>query len=178
MIKKAGKILAASVIVLLAAGCFPSKNKASEKVFNNGDSWIPPEFTPQKALLLVQLLDEDVPNSGWRAKYKKWNNEMREYMKEKYPYKYEFVTADEIEHKGIKYSDYQKYPFGLMIDNGKLTYYDGAAGGTYRNKNTVGVFDYYFIDRSTGKKYPLTKKYSSNPVMTFMPVINTILEKR
>ena len=158
-------------------GCFPSKNQASEKVFSNGDNWIPPDFNPRKTVLLIQLLDENVVNQGWRVKLKKWNKEMKEYMQEKYPYKYEFSTSDDIEYKGKKYSDYQKYPFGLMINKGSLTYTGGAAGTGPNNSNTGQVYDFYFMDRASGKKYPLTKKASSNPVMTFMPVINTILER-
>lgn len=153
-------------------GCFPSKNKATEKVFNNGDSWILQNFTPQKTVLLIQLLNEDVVNSGWKKKYIKWNNDMREYMQGKYPYKYEFVSTEEIEYKGKKYSDYAKYPYGLLISTGSISY-EGVTG-----RDTKGVYDFYFIERATGKKYPVTKKYSSDPVMTFMPVINTILEKK
>jgi hypothetical protein len=171
-------LIASAMLVFICQGCFPSKNKASEKVFNNGDSWIPPDFNPQKSVLLVQLLNEDVANSGWRTKFQKWNNEMKEYMQEKYPHKYEFVSADDIQYKGKKYSDYQKYPYGLMISDGSVTYYGGAAGTGPDNKNTRAAYDYYFLDRATGKKYPLTKKYSTNPVLTFMPVINTILAGR
>ena len=173
------KIIVAIAALLFVQGCFPSKKKATEKVFNNGDNWIPPDFNPQKVVLLVQLLDEEVKNEGWRMKHKKWNEEMRQYMKDKYPFKYEFTEADAIEYRGTRYSDYAKYPFGLLINNGSVRY-EGVAGKQVGDKfyNTSAVYDYYFIDRSTGKKYPLTKKYSSNPVMTFMPVINTILEKK
>ncbi|MDZ4792824.1 MAG: hypothetical protein SGI83_00965 [Bacteroidota bacterium] len=176
--RKFWKILFTVSVLFAVQGCFPSKKKASEKVFTNSDNWLPADFKPQKTVFLVQLINEDVVNSGWRAKYKKWNNEMREYMQEKYPYKYEFVSVEDIEYKGKKYSDYQKYPFGLMISNGSYTYQGGAAGSGPNNSNTIDVYDFYFFDRASGKKYPVTKKFSSNPVMTFMPVINTILEKK
>lgn len=176
MIYKTVSVLIVGVMLaFISQGCFPSKQKASQKVFSNGESWIPSGFEPRNTVLLVQLLNEDVANSGWRMKFQKWNNEMKEYMQEKYPYKYEFVSADEIEYKGKKFSDYQKYPYGLMISDGTVTYYGGAAGTGPQNKNTQAVFDYYFLNRATGEKYPRTKKHSSNPVMTFMPVINTIL---
>jgi hypothetical protein len=175
MIKNLTKVVTTLLFVFLVTGCFPSKNKASEKEFKNGDVWIPPGFSVKNGVLLVQLLNEDVVNSGWRTKFKKWNNEMREYMQQNYPHKYEFVSTDDIEYKGKKYSDYQKYPYGLLISNGSYTYTGGAAGSGPNNSNTKTVYDYYFIERATGKKYPVTKKYSSNPVMTFMPVINTIL---
>lgn len=176
--RKYWKVILAVTVVLLVQGCFPSKKKAAEKVFTNDDKWLPADFQPRKTVLLVQLINEDVVNSGWKAKYKKWNNEMREYMQEKYPYKYEFVSADDIEYKGKKYSDYQKYHFGLMISKGDYTYSGAAAGSGPNNTNTKDVYDFYFIDRASGKKYPVTKKFSSNPVMTFKPVINTILEKK
>lgn len=177
MNKKILLILIIPVAVSLG-GCFVSKAKASRTVFKNGKNWIPADFNPQKTVLLVQLINEDVVNQGWQMKYKKWNQQMRDYMQEKYPYKYEFASADEIEYKGKKYSDYQKYPYGLMIKDGSYTYSGGAAGSGANNTNTADVYDYYFIERATGKKYPVTKKYSKNAVITFMPVINTILKEK
>jgi hypothetical protein len=168
----------AAFILFAGQGCFTSKKKASNQVFKNGDSWIPKDFKPQKTVLLLELINEDVKNDGWRVKYRKMNNEMRKFMEEKYPYKYEFTSEDDIIYKGQKYSDYQKYPFGLMIKRGSVTYTGGAAGSGPNNSNSAMTFDFYFLDRANGKKYPVTKKYSSNPIMTFMPVINTILERQ
>lgn len=176
--RKCWNFLLVVTVFSLVQGCFPTKNKASKKVYKNGDQWIPATFKPQKTVLLIQLLDENVRNDGWRMKFKKWNNEMRTYMQEKYPYKYEFATADEIESKGKKYSDYQKYPFGLLINEGSADF-QGVAGGTGPDHTySKGTYDYFFIDRSSGKKYPGVKKPSTSAVMAFMPVINTLLEGR
>jgi hypothetical protein len=169
-------IILAAVLLLSLDSCFPSKKKFAQKTFDNSDKWLPSTFKPQKAVLLVQLFNEDVVNYGWKKKFEKWNTEMRDFMQEKYPFKYEFASEDDIVYKGKKYADTKKYPFGLMINVGVNHYTGGAAGSGPNNANSVQVFDYYFINRETGEKHPVTKKYSSNPLMTFMPVINTILD--
>lgn len=171
--------LCIAIIFFVVPGCFPSKKQAADKEFKNGDSWIPPGFRPQNSILLIQLLDVDAAPKSWQDKLNKWNQEMQDYMKEKYPYPYEFVNEDQIENPAKKFSDHSKYGFGLLISKGSQRY-EGVAGKQVGDKfyNTATVYDFYFIDRATGKKYPLTKKYSSNPVMTFMPVINTILAKK
>jgi hypothetical protein len=175
--KKSSYLIILIGIVLTVQSCLPSKKKAENTVFKNGNAWIPADFQPKKTVLLVQLLDENSVAASWRKKFRQWNEEMEAYMQEKYPYKYEFVTADQIEGSPQKYSDKTKYAFGLLVSNGTISY-QGVGSSSPGNNTTKAVYDYYFIDRATGKKYPPTKKYSSNPLITFMPVVNTILDGR
>ena len=110
---------------------------------------------------------------------------MEEYMATKYPYEYEFASKSEIEMKGGKYSDLKRYKFAIVYSSERTVmprsggYSTGGSGQFVGAPGLVGVtgFDFNFIDRETGRRYPPTKRASSYPMMTFRPVINTIVER-
>jgi hypothetical protein len=134
----------------------------SNHVFKNEEKWLPENFNPANTVLLIQQFEVDEKKSGKR------NDKIRSYLEEKYTYQYAMAETDDIVYKGGKYADKVKYPYALMY---KHFYKSTGQGGSY------SVYDFYFLERATGTEYPLTSKSSSDPIMTFKPVINTILEK-
>lgn len=132
--------------------------------FSNGQKWIPENFEPSKTVLLVEKLDVS----------ERQTKKMEDYMSEKYPYKYEFVSLSTIKTTTGKYADTKLYKYALVISSHLTTYThtDGSASAM----RTTG-YDFNFYDRSNDKEYPSTTKSSGYPIMTFEPVINTIVKK-
>jgi hypothetical protein len=135
--------------------CSPSTH-----TFGNSDKWLPKDFDPKKGVLLVEKI-------SWP---KKQQRKMEEFMAKSYPYKYEFITLDEIKNPGGKFQDLDKYKFVLINSTALLQRMDIS-------KPAVTMVDFNFYDRTSKTNYPKTGKGSSLASMTFMPVINTVLEK-
>lgn len=152
-----------SLLTLLAFFVLAIASKPSKMVFKNADQWIPGDFNPHNTVLLVQIFDVS----------DKAQKNMETYMAEKYPYKYEFASLQTIKSKDGKYSDTKLYKYALMVTSHTINTRDqtGRSGPSY-----VG-FDYNFYDRESGKNYPVTGKGSSYAIMTFKPVINSIVKK-
>ena len=150
------KLFFSTILFCIASSC------QAQHTFNNGDKWIPQNFNPSTGSLLVMKLEEGDKKEGKR------NEQMEEYLKEKYTYQFAFATKDEIENSKGAYADVKKFPFALMV---KHFYESHPPYGLY------SVYDFYFVDRATNTEFPLTKKTTSNPVLLFKPVINTILER-
>ncbi|MEO6540046.1 MAG: hypothetical protein ABIN74_03600 [Ferruginibacter sp.] len=134
----------------------------SNHVFKNVEKWLPENFNPANSTLLIQQFEPEEP------KAEKRNEKISSYMQEKYTYQYALAQTDDIVYKGGKYADKVKYPYALMY---RHLYKSAGQGGSYSS------YDFYFLERTTGIEYPLTSKSSSDPIMTFKPVINTIMEK-
>jgi len=132
--------------------------------FNNGNTWIPENFDPSKTILLVEKFDVS----------EKQAQKMEDYMAEKYPYKYEFVPLATIKTPAGKYADTKLYKYALVISSHLSKYVH--TDGTPSAMRTTG-FDFNFYDRNNDKEYPATAKASGYPIMTFQPVINTIVKK-
>ena len=148
----------------------------SKMTFGNSKNWIPENFNPQKTILLVQKFDASA----------KIQEQMEEYMSTTYPYKYEFATNIQIANKIGKYADTKLYKYALMTFNRKdvvnYRYVDAnnirAGGPMNRNDpTTYKSVDFNFYDRDGDKNYPSTQRPSSSVMMTFKPVINTIVKK-
>ncbi len=140
---------------ILFAGCFD----ASKMTFGNGAKWIPADFEPSKTILLVEQFEY-----GGVKTLKK----MESYMAEKYPYKYEIVPLDIIKNREGKYANTKLYRYALVTTSHK---------SEKPGQPTVTGFDYNFYDRDLNKNYPATNKPSGFAIMTFEPVINTIVKK-
>lgn len=152
-----------SAFTLLAFLIMAIASKPSKMTFGNTDQWIPNDFNPRNTVLLVQIFDVS----------EKAQKDMEKYIAEKYPYKYEFATLSAIKDKEGKYADSKLYKYALMVTSHRINTRDqtGRSGPSY-----VG-FDYNFYDRESGKNYPVTGKGSSYAIMTFKPVINSIVKK-
>ena len=99
-------------------------------------------------------------------------------MEEKYPYKYEFVTTEELIDKTGKCSNKKLYRFILNNSSGTLTY-SSDLNEKYGGRHNVyaATNDFYFMDTEAGKIYPETKMAASYPYQSFKNVINVILKK-
>jgi hypothetical protein len=143
---------------LLVGGC-----NSSKMTFGNGDKWIPADFVPAKTVLLVEKYTLS----------NKVEEKIEAYMNENYPYKYEFVGLDDIKNRsGGKYANTKLYKYALVIYATRSTY-------TYTDRSTVVTagYDYYFYDREISKNYRETGKASTWILVTFKPIINTIVKK-
>ncbi len=151
-----------SFLLLIISSCYVPKI-----VINDGEKWIPKNFNPKIDMLVI----ESSPSKTQTRK-------MQKYMEEKYPYKYEFVTTEELGDKKGKCSDKKLYRFILNNASGTLTYASDLyekAGGTH--KVYAATNDFYFSDRDANKMYPETKMAASYPYQSFKNVINVILKK-
>jgi len=90
-------------------------------------------------------------------------------MEKKYPYRFEFASNLDIMERGGKYTDSKLYRFGVVGQSYTLH-------SMYMNRPDVGVEDFYFYNRSNGKSYPVTHKGSYSKIVTFKPIINTIVK--
>jgi hypothetical protein len=158
MTRKLFRLKCIIVFTILFCGCNTSK-----MTFSNGDKWIPADYNPNTTVLLVQTF-------GVSAKAQE---KIENYMAETYPYKYEFVGLKTINEKSGKYADIKKYKFAIVYSSHTTTSRDIQTG---KSGPTVTGFDYNFIDRETGKEYPPTKKSASYAIMTFKPMINTLVK--
>jgi len=139
--------IAIFLFLFLSIACYPSK-----KTYSNGEKWIPEDFNPAKHTLLIQKYKS---NEKQQAK-------MEQYMQQKYPYKYEFVSMETIiDREGI-YADTDIYNYGLRIIS---------------QNTTSSAFDFYFYDRATDFKYPASNLTSFYIFNSFQAVIKTILKK-
>lgn len=154
-------VLTIAVFFFIALASNPSK-----KVFKNSEKWIPDDFVPSKTILLVEKFSVS----------EKAEQQMEDYMSEKYPFKYEFVSLSTIKNREGKYADTKLYKYALVITSHSSTM-TKAEGASTSGGLTVTGFDFNFYDRSIDKNYPPTKKASSYAIMTFKPVINTIIKK-
>lgn len=160
--KKIGSYLLCMLLYLSINGCSALGAKIS---FGNSAKWLPAKFRPAKTILLVEVFGKP------KKKVSKVNKAMAKYLDEKYPYKYEIVSAEDIKDLNGKYSDLSVYPFALVwskhywsmrMANGM---HDGGHG-----------YDLNFVERGTGKEYPKTGKGCTNPLLLFKPVVNTIVK--
>ncbi len=98
-------------------------------------AWLPPDFEPKTGVLLIQRVT-------WP---KRQQRKIEEFMKEKYPYSYEFIDATDI-NGNPKYADKSIYHFVLVYN------YDTHIM-TSANNLPVTMFDFSFLDRQGDKKY-------------------------
>ncbi len=140
------------MFTILFCGCNTSK-----MTFSNGDKWIPADYDPYTTVLLVETFEVSA-----RAQKK-----IENYMALTYPYKYEFVRLKTINEKSGEYADIKKYKFAIVYSSQTTVKISGP---------TFTSFDYNFIDREKGNEYPPTKKASGYAIMTFKPMINTLVK--
>lgn len=144
-------------VLFLISACSPST-----KTFGNADKWLPPGFDAKNEVVLIQKI-------SWPRRQQ---SIMEEYMKEKYPYQYEFFDGDP--DKDSKFADTNKYRYVLFSTSSSHVMH---ANDPSRHQVAVGMSDFYFYDRTTQKSYPATGKGSSWASVTFKPIINTILAR-
>jgi hypothetical protein len=127
------------------------------KVFKNGDEWIPPDFKASSTTLLI------IRRTPFLVKQEEYL-EALEFMKESYPYPYEFIYLFDT----AKFADKTKYRYVLLPIPGDVT----PKSSAYH----AGI-DFRFFDRVKKVHYPYTERGSSKGLWTFKPLIRTLKER-
>jgi hypothetical protein len=154
--------------LLLIVACMVSSFSGDVKPYTNGNKWIPTDFDTRNSVLLVLNFSiKENPNAYLKKAQDKATNEMKEIMKADYPYKYEFVSKDDL--KSGKYDDKEKYRFALVDQNTYTQTIGAGAGGSSSN-----VFHIY--DRKNDKHYPDTGHPSAGVDITFKGTVTTIVK--
>ena len=162
IIKKINAFLLIPALLFLITSCYSPKI-----VVNDGSGWIPEKFNPKSDILVIESCES-------KAQTKK----MEKYMNEKYPYKFEFATLNEVVSKTGKFTDRKLYRYFLYMDATTATYQSGMmekGGGTHSVLSALN--DFYFVDKVSGKMYPMSKMAASYPYKSFKNVIDVILKK-
>jgi len=139
----------------------------SKMAFGSGDKWIPKDFDAQNSVFLIAPV-------GYKDKEKE---AAARFMKEKYPYRYEMIETDDIAefNKMEKFADKAKYRFMLLPTTQTIMTHSRTAGGTSAIAAPASASDFYFYDRLTGTKYPPLGKGSYKALVTFKPLIETVV---
>lgn len=125
----------------------------------NYKDWLPPDFDPKNTTLMIEM---SLPFTSEEEK-------MIEYLKEKYPWRCTFVITGDVYKKTGTFGDVNKYRYALMNKSYLLERADPTKG-------FASVQDFYFYDRLNDKVYPNTRKGSYKKLVTFRPLINTIVQ--
>jgi hypothetical protein len=153
------KLLITAFFIFFAGASF-SQMKAFKE---NSNGWRPADLKLEEGVLLIEKV-------SWPKKQQK---KIEEFMEKKYPYKYEFVDAKDL-NDSTKFSDKNTYKFALMCTYSSKTMHENQPNQRPLN---VGTFDFNFIDRLNNKAYPKSGIFSSWASMTFKQIIETLLEK-
>lgn len=142
-------LMALIVAVVVLQGCSVSK-----LVYGSGEQkWIPKNFNPEQTVLLVSTFDSKATIS--------------KYMTDNYPYRFEVATNSDT---ATKFSDRNLYRF-MILPVGQIVGNQEVVG------RSAGAVDFYFFDRLEGKKYPSTGKGSYKGMVTFKPLITTLVSQ-
>lgn len=143
-------ILLAGSILLLFTDC-----NTPVKIFeSNSNGWLPSNFNPKTGTLLIQTA------TSARQQLK-----IEEFMKENYPYSYEF-TKEDIETIKTNYTDRNKYQFVLLHNT-----FNKSSGSM-----VVSTNDYNFFDLGNSKVYPRSGVSASWASMVIKMIITKILK--
>lgn len=148
-----------ALFILFAIASAPSK-----MTFHNSDKWIPAEFNPNAQILLI----ENFHSSSVQQK-------AEDYVSKHYPYKYEFVSKEDI-YSTDKYKDNILYRFALISNKDYFTTNYTRSNGSTGSISGEGT-DFGFYDRKLGVTLQKAKRGSSNALLTFKPIINSIVKQ-
>ena len=156
--------------LLLVIVCLLCSFSGGEKPFNNASKWIPADFDTRNNTLLLQSFSiKENPNAYLKKAQDKVNEEMKAEMQTAYPYKWEFVTADDVKNNH-KYADKDKYRWVLIVANVHTqSVGSGGASSSYSN-------DFHIYDRKSDKHYDETKHPSSSVLPVMKPTLATIVQ--
>jgi hypothetical protein len=168
------------ILSVFAYGCGSSKKALTPmKIFSgNLNGWKPEGVDAKNGILLVEKI---------KSHKDKQHKRIAAYMAKHYPYKYEFFDGDSQLDYG-KYKDTGIYKFVLASNfrvktaqapNTNYTQMERSTGVREVGSHQLSVasYDFYFIDRQSGKTYPKTGISSSNALITFKEIIKIILKQ-
>jgi hypothetical protein len=147
------------LLALISTICLQSC--LQKMAFGNGNSWIPRNFDAKNTVFLIAYFGSN----------DKENRDAVNFMQKNYPYQYEMMEPDDT----AKFPDKKKYRFMLLPVSQTIMTHSGAAGGTNTLAAPVSASDFYFYDRLTNTTYPPLHKGSYKALVTFKPVIETIV---
>lgn len=108
---------------------------------SNDNDWLPSDFDPTSTVLVIQKVE-------WP---KRQQAIIEEFMKEKYPFKYDFRKSANIDEE---YPDTATHRFVLLYSANTHTPAPGSKTVLgYDNRLTITMFDFHFYDRSKKKAY-------------------------
>jgi len=124
-------------------------------------SKVPPDFNPSKHILLFA----EMPRlNNPKERNSSITNKMDKILKEKYPYKYEIVSLQDIFENKTKYGDTSVYKYAVLNSLSSITH---TTTTTVTRTNNTGnnswsvspsarttYIDYGFYDRTSGVRYP------------------------
>ncbi len=134
----------------------------SDKHFINGEKWVSEDYNPTNTTLLIKKFSYTYTYKGKTGvAYEKEETKLEKYMKESYPYAYEFTDnlSDE------KYADKEKFRY--VIDWGSNT-------TTYTSGTPISGINCYVTDRKLGP-WKSSGRGTSYAIGVFSMTINTMV---
>lgn len=180
-----------SIVLILISFQFLGNSASAQKQkkdrFAPDPAMIPPDFNPNKHILLVmQLPKRNNPEKIHAAGTK----DIDEAFKANYKnYKYEIVSPADLRNDSIKYTDTSVYRFILFssaissprVDGGYTVRRDASTGVNMRTPNAPlqvksTFIDFYFYDRLNNKEYPGGGKPMNFVKMTLRPILELLVQ--
>lgn len=143
------------ILFLLTAvmGC-----NLSNYYVKNIKNWVPKEYNPKESILLI----EKFPG---KSKF------TESFIAERFPYRYEIVSREDIIKGNDKYADKKLYRFGLLWS--EVVSYAMLSSAYVRADMD---WDGSFYDRVTGVESRKTGRTNAFVNWSYKPVINTIVK--
>lgn len=175
------------ILTTLAGKAAFAQEKEEKIKWAPNPEMIPPDFDPNKHILLVlQLSKRNDPEKIHAAGTK----DIDAAFKANYDgYRYEIVSPADLRDANSKYKDTSVYRFVLCNsatrigreDGGYRLRTDASTGMTMRTPNTPSrvaqtIIDFYFHDRATNEDYVTSGRPTSFIKMTLRPIILTMAQ--
>lgn len=145
-------------------------------------SKIPADFNPKKHILLVAEMPRlNKPEQRNKVVTRK----LDEALKEKYPYKYEIVSPQEIYTNQAKYGDTSVYKYALINSLSSVAHghtmtvttrsqVHGTSSSSVNPSARTTYIDFHFYDRTAKLNYPPTGNSSSRLNYTVTALVQLI----
>jgi hypothetical protein len=138
---------------------------SSQKMFeDNTNHWLPANFKPQNEILLI----EKNPVPGDEEGIENW-------VKSNYPYKYEFISKQDLKDNMDKYASGNIYTYVLKF---KLESVAGSSSTDVHSIDQSGgrFYEYYFYNIPNHKKYSDPSVDSSWPLGSLKRILEKIVK--
>lgn len=145
----------------------------SDKHFLNGEKWVPKDFDPKNSTLLIENFS--LINKKGKDLFAKENQKLKEFMKENYPYPYEFTSNLD----DPKYSKSDKYRYAITWGTHTSTPTPGARGNSYAGSSGMTIsstgITCSLYDVKNNTDLPASGKSTSYASGIFSMTINTMV---
>jgi hypothetical protein len=181
------KVLPGLLVLFLLLSSF----SGDTKVFKNTKDWLPEDFDARNNILLIKNYSTGLSgDADLKSAEDKVTDDMKAEMQRLYPYKYEFVSGNQVS-ANTKYANTDVYRYVIMENTGSVGIDHNMPGPgpnpnnpqAYRaGQNTGGkqfgraLHDFHIYDRKLDKSYSPTGHPNSLVVEVFSPMINTMAQ--